>query len=407
MFAGNALIAKQKWSVENNQNYDSIEWRTADPVTGTVGIFSYLSENNGFTTEETEPLGQKINKDDPEAQPDPTYEIRFGNADDPQWQCEVQEHFGGFQGMPWSCQYATKDIQSYEEIPLTTPNHEDGHQLTSAKQEDLPVDATMTDKPPAELSLNRTIIKASVANNSGNTSNQEDCEMSPDGKSVCRVTAQTSYLEGISDSYNAEFNDDEKPNEAVENAITDATTLVGKDKCKNAIEDLLKKAYIEMLKEGKINYEEGKSFYDDFIRDNLSEKSVVDKVSEATKNYDPTNPNISNGGTAHVSAVTKFESGKPTITFYGGFFREIINYKPLISDGNNKTPSTYFGGKTSSLTRAQTIIHEGIHAIFGSSKDLKGFTDRFIGRIIKGKSKDLSQEDGSKAISKFIKDNCN
>ena len=82
IFAGNALIAKQFRYVENNQTYDRIEWRTADPVTGTVGVFAYNSQGGGFNTEENEPLGQRVNKDDPQEQPDPIFETRFGSADE-------------------------------------------------------------------------------------------------------------------------------------------------------------------------------------------------------------------------------------------------------------------------------------------------------------------------------------
>jgi YD repeat-containing protein len=105
VFAGGAVIAKQKRFVGNNQNYDSIEWTTADPVTGTVGKFSYTAEGSVRIKEEIEPLGQKISGTDPDPSAEVTYQMRLFGADDAEWQCEISEAFyGGFQGMPDHCQ---------------------------------------------------------------------------------------------------------------------------------------------------------------------------------------------------------------------------------------------------------------------------------------------------------------
>jgi hypothetical protein len=97
-----------------------------------------------------------------------------------------------------------------------------------------------------------------------------------------------------------------------------------------------------------------------------------------------------------------------TITFFGGFFKKIYDGKEGIVT-NNREQKPYFGENTSLQERAFTIIHEGIHAID------RTFSDGFIGRVIKNLNrkegdkkveKDLSREDGSKAINNYIKDHC-
>ncbi len=107
VFAGNALIGKQVRGVVNNQPIDVLEWRTADPVTGTVGKFGYSTEfGTIFIKEETEPLGQTLDENDPADPPQPLPgEIKMGSADDPQWQCGLGKQFwGGFTGMSFLCQ---------------------------------------------------------------------------------------------------------------------------------------------------------------------------------------------------------------------------------------------------------------------------------------------------------------
>ena len=52
-------------------------------------------------------MGQNIRLNDPADLPEPTYDNRLRSADDPQWQCTAGEKFwGGFEGLPWHCQYA-------------------------------------------------------------------------------------------------------------------------------------------------------------------------------------------------------------------------------------------------------------------------------------------------------------
>ncbi len=105
VFAGGALIAKQRHVVENNQNYDSIEWTTADPVTGTIGRYNYTSAGNTRFKEETEPLGQKISNEGTADAPTPQNGGLAGRADDPEWQCQTpQQFYGTFSALPEYCQ---------------------------------------------------------------------------------------------------------------------------------------------------------------------------------------------------------------------------------------------------------------------------------------------------------------
>ncbi|MCW5962389.1 MAG: hypothetical protein KIS76_19670, partial [Pyrinomonadaceae bacterium] len=71
VFAGEAVIAKQKRAIDGGQIYDSIEWLTADPVTGTEARFIYTDLGTARATEEQEPLGQQVFAQDPAEFPDP------------------------------------------------------------------------------------------------------------------------------------------------------------------------------------------------------------------------------------------------------------------------------------------------------------------------------------------------
>ncbi len=84
----------------------AVAWKTADPVTGTVGNFVYYNGASAFTTEEIEPLGQTLRQHDPASPPEPQpNDTRVGSADDPHWQCLApQSFYGGFTGMPFHCQ---------------------------------------------------------------------------------------------------------------------------------------------------------------------------------------------------------------------------------------------------------------------------------------------------------------
>lgn len=101
-------------------DWNTVEWTTADPVTGTTGKFSYLDGSNYSNTEEHEPFGQWITKNDPAEppQPPPSDPGPIGGADDPQWQCskDLEGFWGGFSGMPFHCQYATKDSPSWKVV---------------------------------------------------------------------------------------------------------------------------------------------------------------------------------------------------------------------------------------------------------------------------------------------------
>ena len=105
VFAG--AIAKQTRYVENNQNFDAVEWTTADPVAGTVGKLGYYNGAAQLFREETEPLGQKIDGWDRSGEEPPTASEpnAIGRAGDPHWQCLAgTDFYGSFSGMPFHCQ---------------------------------------------------------------------------------------------------------------------------------------------------------------------------------------------------------------------------------------------------------------------------------------------------------------
>ncbi|NOT49246.1 MAG: hypothetical protein HOP17_16065 [Acidobacteria bacterium] len=107
VYAGGAVIARQNRYTDSSTNYDSISWRTADPVTGTVGWYNYSSGGSASGTEETEPLGQSLHKTDPTDYTPPGNESFIGYAGDPQWQCEEKNAswlWGEFHKWPVSCQ---------------------------------------------------------------------------------------------------------------------------------------------------------------------------------------------------------------------------------------------------------------------------------------------------------------
>jgi hypothetical protein len=97
VYAGGAVIAI------NNAN--GVGWKTADPVTGTVGHVGGVS---GTTVEEFEPLGQQLHNQDPEPPPEPLpTESAWNNADYPQWKCEERNArilWGNFSARPYECQ---------------------------------------------------------------------------------------------------------------------------------------------------------------------------------------------------------------------------------------------------------------------------------------------------------------
>ena len=102
---------------------------------------------------------------------------------------------------------------------------------------------------------------------------------------------------------------------------------------------------------------------------------------------------------SHASASISRPGGILTLTFYAGFYGKIYDGKTGFSV-NDEKQEAYVDYGSSLEDRTLTVIHEAIHAI---SPD---FSDGFIGRIIKGKDKDLSKKDGSKAINEYVKKHC-
>ena len=99
VFAGGAHIATQ-----NGDGSESLTFRTADPVTGTVASFGGPS-SGAAKEEESEPLGQQIETFDPGGGDPTTYSQVLNKAQDPEWQCISASLSGSeLREMPVHCQ---------------------------------------------------------------------------------------------------------------------------------------------------------------------------------------------------------------------------------------------------------------------------------------------------------------
>jgi len=162
VFAGGTLIAKQQRIVINNQNSDSIEWTTADPVTGTTGKFNYTPDTNYHGLEEIEPLGQRLSLADPDyfEMENMSYQTFQNSAGEPEWQCQApQAFYGGFQGMPDHCQMRVlqdfslglDDIFGFSKKEESPDKVAPGPTDPPAGASDLPVPLTPTTKSNAKM----------------------------------------------------------------------------------------------------------------------------------------------------------------------------------------------------------------------------------------------------------------
>jgi hypothetical protein len=218
---------------------------------------------------------------------------------------------------------------------------------------------------------------------------------------------------------------DKTPREEVADAIAEASNLLKKEKCKESIDGLLKKAgrklfenrlKAENLVVSSMSKEEQKSI-EDAISENVSgltSQNAVKAVNElflneSTSIIDKNELRINKSGhnSAEIQRSSRVGDGgitqkTVTLAIYAGFFNVVMSGKSDITSsvGPATPPKPYAGSSTSLSERAMTILHEGIHAIDA------GFSDGFIGGIIKGKDKDLNKDEGSRAISEFIAKNC-
>jgi hypothetical protein len=100
IYAGGTLIA--------GEGVNGVGWKTADPVTGTLGSYMYYSTFTDASTVENEPLGQQLHPYDPEDPPQPLpNESGHNSADYPQWRCEennARSLYGEFHERPFECQ---------------------------------------------------------------------------------------------------------------------------------------------------------------------------------------------------------------------------------------------------------------------------------------------------------------
>jgi hypothetical protein len=193
------------------------------------------------------------------------------------------------------------------------------------------------------------------------------------------------------------------PEVAAQKALNEASARVlSKGKCRTAIEDLLRKAALLRFNAAGGGYDklspEAKAAVDNDIATAFSAEAFMASLNRANPVYKPKDLNLAADST-HVMASIGRPGGVLTLTFYAGFYGQISDGKTGIRL-NDEKQEAYVSGSTSLEDRALSVIHEGIHAFDPN------FTDGFIGRILKGKNKDLSKEDGSKAINEFVDANC-
>lgn len=231
VYAGGALIAKQKRHVAGGVNYDSIEWRTADPVTGTVARFDHASGGLTMTVENYEPLGQRLYPNDPEDYEPPTGSFGLNNADYPEWMCEEATAafiWGDFAARPWACQrkyvggedrygrYSTTyRIESPQKVGRVF--YPAGHAPAGSD----------TGLAYAARQLRQDTITATAKDDSPGT-----CDWDKDGRPNCNVSVNPSSID-LADTGWTE--PDEPPAYQVERERTESNTPRVSDVCKKAL----------------------------------------------------------------------------------------------------------------------------------------------------------------------------
>jgi len=165
VFAGGAHIATM-----SSELGDAMKYNTADPVTGTTGIFQGSSSYGG-KDEETEPMGQTIELTEPPAPPSSYTEV-LGNAKDPEWQCEMTTGTGNaFRLMPQMCQ---EIISSGKTNQFSRTRSEKSPTRTSGSK-----GAPPTLKPGQKLSPDELARKRAIAA-TGKFDNEADDANAPD-----------------------------------------------------------------------------------------------------------------------------------------------------------------------------------------------------------------------------------
>ena len=153
VFAGCTHIATQ-----NADGGEQMLFHTADPVTGTTGIFGGTS-SAGFKEEESEPLGQQIELTDPGSGYPASYGQVIGVAREAEWQClKPEEAYGTFGGMPIHCQKkAALDPKYQLVVTFGKSDKEESPDKVNDQSDGRPTLKGPTNLTPEELSRVRAL----------------------------------------------------------------------------------------------------------------------------------------------------------------------------------------------------------------------------------------------------------
>ena len=199
VYAGGALIAKQKRYTEGSTNYDSIDWSTADPVTGTVGKYSYSSSGSATATENTEPLGQTLHPHDPADYTQPGSSSFIGNADDPHWQCEEKNAswlYGEFHKWPIGCQMRHMTemwVTTYDYSKTDKPENPGN---VTRRSLDSPLQGPQSGATYAANAVRKFAITSTVKKDGRG----DGCDWDKHGRPECTVQSERASLIDMSDS---------------------------------------------------------------------------------------------------------------------------------------------------------------------------------------------------------------
>ena len=166
VFAGGAVIAEQSTIPgANNTTIETVEWIHADPVSGSMtrvnkdGTEYYRTEYEPLGNQEVHTAGDQ--EDYPE--PVPSSIDPVGEADDPQWQCQIASAIGtSFLEMPTHCQRAALANASFGDLHPSEYGTQKIVILDSPiRGPKLPVNITPTLKPNHTFASNAVVPKAS------------------------------------------------------------------------------------------------------------------------------------------------------------------------------------------------------------------------------------------------------
>lgn len=188
------------------------------------------------------------------------------------------------------------------------------------------------------------------------------------------------------------------PEVIAQKALNEASArLLTQGKCRTAIEDLIRKAALQKYKDAGgdlkdlASPEAMASFHKSFTAE-----AVMSAINSASPIY-MRDTIKQEGGDSNARASITRSGGVLTLTFYAGFYGEVYSGKGGIRVNNEKQEDYVDYGRDLN-SQALSIIHEAVHAF--------GYSDEFIGRIIKGKDKDLTKAEGSKALNEYVEKHC-